>query len=108
MNLRQPSTGEPIGELDVLGIYYTLRAQVWVVLACVGTGLLLGAAYLWWAPKIFEGEAVIQVDQGERKVVKIDEIDSENLESVEALKTLEQNLSNWTLLERVARNPKLG
>jgi capsular exopolysaccharide synthesis family protein len=41
-------------------------------------------------------------------VVKIDEIDTENLESVEALKTLEQNLSNWTLLARVVRNPKLG
>jgi len=72
--------------------------------ACLSLGLL----YLWWTPKIYEGQAVIQVGQSERRVVKIDGIDSENLESVEALKTLEQNLSNWTLLARVVRNPKLG
>lgn len=90
-----------------MGIYYTLRGQTWVLAGCVALSLFMACAYLWWTPKVYEGQAVIQVGQGERKVVKIDGIDSENLESVEALKTLEQNLSNWSLLERVVRNAKL-
>jgi succinoglycan biosynthesis transport protein ExoP len=108
MNPRQQPSGEALGEIDVIGIYYALRGQVWVILVCAAVSLSVGALYLWWTPNVYEGQAVIQVDQSERKVVKIEEIDSENLESVEALKTLEESLSNWTLLERVVRNPKLG
>jgi succinoglycan biosynthesis transport protein ExoP len=108
MKPRLQPLGESIGEIDLIRIYYTLRSQVWIVLTCVGVGLLLGAAYLWHTPKIYEGQAVIQVGRAERKVVNIDGVDTDNLESVEALRTLEQNLSNWTLLERVVRNPKLG
>ncbi len=108
MNLQPPPTGEPSREIDLIGIFYTLRSQAWIVAACVATALVFGGVYLWWAPKVYEGQAVIQVDQAGRKVVKIDGIDSENFESIESLKTLEQNLSNWTLLQRVVHNPKLG
>ena len=108
MTPRKQPAGEALGEIDLLGLYYSLRNQVWLVLAFIAVGVSIGAAYLWWVPKIYEGQAIIQVDQSERKVVKIEEIDSENLESVEALRTLEQSLSNWTLLERVIRNPKLA
>jgi succinoglycan biosynthesis transport protein ExoP len=104
---KQPMEGA-IGEIDLIGIYYAVRGQAWLILVCVAISLLAGAAYLHWAPKVYEGQAVLQVEQSERKVVKIDDIDAESLESLEALKTLEQNLSNWTLLERVARNSKLG
>jgi len=104
---RQPAS-EALGEIDVLGIYYAIRGQAWVIAACAGISLLAAVVYLRFAQKIYGGEAVIQVDQAERKVVKIDEIGAESLESGEALKTLEQNLCNWTLLERVVRNPKLG
>jgi polysaccharide biosynthesis transport protein len=108
MNPGKQPAGEGVGEIDVLGLYYAFRGQLWVIIVCAVVSLLGGALYLWWTPKVYEGQAVIQVDQSERRVVKIEEIDNENLESVEALKTLEQSLSNWTLLERVVRNPKLG
>ena len=105
----QPNPGSNgLGEIDFVGIYYTLRSQIWTIVACVAISLASAFAYLWWTPKVYEGQAVIQVDQAARKVVKIDGIDSENLESVESLKTLEQNLSSWTLIERVVRNPKLA
>jgi len=108
MNSQPPSAGESSREIDLIGIYYTLRGQAWIVLACAAGALLIAGIYLWWTPKVYEGQAVIQVDQSERKVVKIDDINSENFESIESLKTLEQNLSNWTLLERVVHNPKLN
>jgi uncharacterized protein involved in exopolysaccharide biosynthesis len=105
MNPRTPRSGESPVEIDLIGIYYTIRRQAWILLSCMGLSLFLGVVYLWWTPKIYEGQAMIQVGQAERKVVKIDGIDSENLESAESLKTLEQNLSNWPLLEQVVRNP---
>src|SRR5947209_813438 len=107
MNSQPTSTGESSREIDLIGIYYTLRSQAWIVAAAAAAALLIAGVYLWWTPKVYEGQAVIQVDQSERKVVKIDDINSENFESIESLKTLEQNLSNWTLLERVVHNPKL-
>jgi len=103
MNSQPPSTGESSREIDLIGIYYTLRGQAWIVLACAAAALLIAGIYLWWTPKVYEGQAVIQVDQSERKVVKIDDINNENFESIESLKTLEQNLSNWTLLQRVVQ-----
>ena len=104
---KQLARGAP-GEIDLLGIYYAFRGQAWLIAICALLGLLAGALYVWRAPVVYEGQAVIQVDQTERRVVKIDGIGTDNFESTEALKTLEQNLSNWKLLERVARNPKLG
>src|ERR1700744_1607244 len=44
----------------------------------------------------------------ERKVLQIEDIDRESMESLEALKTLELNLSSRPLLERVVRNPTLN
>ncbi len=102
-----PGSNGP-GEIDFVGIYYTLRSQVWTIAACVLLSLVCAVVYLWWTPKVYEGQAVIQVDQAARKVVMIDGVDGESLESVESLKTLEQNLSSWTLIERVVRNPKLA
>jgi len=34
MNSQPPSTGESSREIDLIGIYYTLRWQAWIVLAC--------------------------------------------------------------------------
>src|SRR5688500_2248067 len=107
MKPSSPSSGGHTPEIDLVGLYYTLRSQVWIVIGCVVAGFLLGALYLWWAPEIYQGKAIIQVGQSERKVVKIDNVDTENLDSIESMKTMEQNLSNWTLLQRVVRNPKL-
>jgi capsular exopolysaccharide synthesis family protein len=108
MSKRNDPVSSALAEIDFVGLFYMLRSQAWVILACLGGALLLSGVYLWWAPKTYEGQAVIQVDQGERKVVQIEDIDRENLESLEALKTLELNLSSWPLLQRVLHNPELA
>jgi len=74
MNSQPTSTGESSREIDLIGIYYTLRRP-----GLDRPGLCRGRladrrVYLWWTPKVYEGQAVIQVDQSERKVVKIDDI----------------------------------
>lgn len=107
MNKRAPSS-QRAAEIDFAGLFYRLRDQIWLVFACMGIALLAAAAYLVWTPRLYQGEAVVQVDQTERKVLQIDDIDRESMESLEALKTLELNLSSRPLLERVVRNPALN
>ena len=100
--------GSAIAEIDFVGIFYIAQPGVDHSRRFLGAALLLRAIYLWWTPKVYEGQGVIQVDQAERKVLQIDDIDRENMESLEALKTLELNLSSRPLLERVVRNPQLA
>lgn len=97
-----------IVELDFIGLFHQLRRQVVLVLACLAASFSVAVIYLFWTPKIYEGQAVIQVDSSGPKVLQIEDINRENLESLEALKTLELNLSSRPLLERVVRNPELA
>jgi capsular exopolysaccharide synthesis family protein len=107
MNNRPASAAEGLPEIDLLGLYYTLRRQAWIIGGCIGAALVLCLLYLWWAPRVFVGESIVQVEQTDRSVVKITGDERENLQSAEFLKTLEQNLSSWPVLERVVRSPKL-
>jgi succinoglycan biosynthesis transport protein ExoP len=107
MNNRPASAAEGLPELDLLGLYYTLRRQVWTIGGCVGAALIACLVYLWWAPRVFVGESIVQVEQSDRSVMKITGDERENLQSADFLKTLEQNLSSWPVLERVVRSPKL-
>lgn len=107
MNNRPAPAVEGLPEIDLLGLYYTLRRQIWIIGGCLGAALVVCFIYLWWAPKVFVGESIIQVEQSDRSVMKLTGDDRENLQSAEFLKTLEQNLSSWPVLERVVRSPKL-
>src|SRR4051812_23460574 len=107
MNNRPSSRIDAFPEINLVSLYYTLRRQLWLIAVCAVVALLGGFIYLSVAPRVYLGQAVIQVPQSERRVVKIEDLEPENPQSIEFLKTLEQNLSNWTVLERVVRNPDL-
>src|SRR5678815_5379100 len=108
--MAKQSTRTPPGivELDILGLFHQLRRQALLVSICLAASFFTAVVYLFWTPKIYEGQAVIQVDSSGPKVVQIEDINRENLESLEAMKTLELNLSSRPLLERVVRNPDLA
>ena len=95
---------EPI---DFRAIYYTLREKAWVLAACAGLGALVGTIYILATPKIYEAETIVQVEQAPRRVVNIQDVNSEDLGSDELLKTIEQNLSSPVLLSRVIHACKL-
>src|SRR4051812_50116674 len=107
MNHRPRTPADRLPEIDFIGIYYSLRARWRVMAICLGAALVGGVLFVLFAPRIYTGEAVVQVEQSERKVVKIDSLSADDMQSMEYLKTLEQNLSGWTVLERVVRDPKL-
>jgi capsular exopolysaccharide synthesis family protein len=104
---RRERSEEPSIEIDIPGLYYALREQIVLIVICVVLALIGAIAYLLWAPKMYRSQAIVQIEQAERKVVKIEDLDAQNLQSIETLKTLEMNLSNWVLIARVAKDPRL-
>src|SRR5947208_12591473 len=100
--------------LDFRAIYHVLREKSWVILLCVLTVGCVSAAYLYRAPKIYAAKVVLQVEQEEQKVINIQTVQKEDLQSVEFLKTVEQTLQSRALLGRVvetnnlAKNPRFA
>lgn len=93
------------GDLQyILGV---VRARWLLIGLCVGVAAALGFCYARTSPKIYEAKTVIQVDQEEQRVVKIEGVQGEDLKSPEVLKTYEQNLLNTEVLLRVIQNHDL-
>src|SRR6266436_6161762 len=94
--------------LDFRAIYHILREKSWVILLSVLTIGCVTAAYLYRAPKIYAAKVVLQVEQEEQKVINIQTVQKEDLQSVEFLKTVEQTLQSRALFARVIETNKLA
>jgi capsular exopolysaccharide synthesis family protein len=79
-----------------------------VIVGCVAAGLGLGLLYLHFTPRSYAAKTVIQVEQEDQKVVKIDDFRSEDRKSVEVLKTYEQNILSSEVLLRVIHHPSVA
>ncbi|MDQ6655276.1 MAG: polysaccharide biosynthesis tyrosine autokinase [Verrucomicrobiota bacterium] len=108
-----PTTGafiDSVGEsrgFDLLQFWHALLAKSWVVVACVVAGLLLAIGYLAKTPKLYQGRVVLEVDVQDPTPIRSDDSSSRMrtmfLASQEAMRTIEQNLLNRSLLARVVR-----
>lgn len=82
-----------------------------MVALCALLAMLATGIYLWRTPKIFAARVVVRVEQEPRKVITFEDVNQDDLKPAEALKTLEQVLTNRALLGRVveanglAKNP---
>lgn len=88
-------------------IYYVFREKAWLILTSILVAGLIGGAYLMNAKKLYAARIVIQIEQTERKVVNIEQIDRQDLTDRDALKTLETALASRTLSWRVIETLKL-
>ena len=97
---------EPKG-FDFRHFWHSILERVWIVVFCVLAGLLLALGYLARTPKLYQGHIVLEVEVQEPTMVNDPEISSRIrsafLASQEAMRTIEQNLTNRTLLARVIR-----
>ena len=112
---RFPSTGQVGLDADALGtrgidfrrIFHTLLEKIWVLVACVLAGLILAVGYIARTPKLYQGHVVLEVDVAEPAMMASDDmpnrIRSAFLASQDAMRTIEQNLINRSLLARVIR-----
>ncbi len=108
MAIQQKSRAEAPASIDLRALYYAFRERL-VSIAFFAALAVAGAfVYLQYAPKIYHSQAIVQIEQSERKVVKFNDADPQDLQNAETLKTIEANLTNWGLLGRVAKLPELG
>src|SRR5260221_3374619 len=94
-------------EIDFQEIYHLLREKAWIIFTSILVAGLIGGAYLMKATKLYSARTVIQVEQSERKVVNIEQVNREDLTDHDALKTLEAALASRTLSWRVVDALKL-
>ena len=93
--------------IDVRHLWHTVLERIWIVVLCVIAGLFLALGHLARTPKLYQGHTVLEVQFQEPTLVSAEEpasrMRSMFLASQEALRTIEQNLVNRTLLARVVR-----
>ena len=92
---------------DFRHFWHSILERLWIVVFCVLAGLLLALGYLARTPKLYQGHTVLEVEVQEPTMVNDPEISSRIrsafLASQEAMRTIEQNLTNRSLLARVIR-----
>src|SRR6476620_10693829 len=97
---------------DFRHLWHTVLEKLWILILCTIAGLFLAFGYLARTPKLYQGHVVLEVDIQEPTVVRSDDMSSRMrsafLASQDALRTIEQNLTNRTLLARVIRSEGLA
>ncbi|MGE5208484.1 MAG: GumC family protein [Alphaproteobacteria bacterium] len=103
---------EGLHKFDFLRLWHSLVERIWIVAICVLAGLFLALGYLARTPKLYQGHTVLEVEFQEPTFLPTDDsttrMRSMFLASQEALRTIEQNLTNQTLLSRVVRSEGLA
>lgn len=96
---------------DFRRAWHTLLERMWIVIICTLAGLFLALGYLARTPKLYQAHTVLEVEFAEPTVLPEESagrIRSMFLASQEAMRTIEQNLTNRALLARVVRSEGLA
>jgi len=88
---------------DFAYLFHLLLRKAWVIILSVVVVLCAAIVYLLKAPRIYESQAVVEVEQETPRVINIQEINPEEFKEPEVLKTIEQALLSETLLLRVIK-----
>ena len=100
------------GGFDFRRFWHSFVERIWIVALCVLAGLFVALGYLARTPKLYQGHAVLEVEFQDPTLVTTENsaarMRSTFLASQEALRTIEQNLTNQTLLARVIRSEGLA
>src|SRR5215475_11146361 len=98
---------EGVQRFDLRRFWHSFLERIWIVAICVLAGFFLALGYLARTPKLYQGHTVLEVEFQEPTFLPTDDsstrMRSVFLASQEALRTIEQNLTNQTLLSRVVR-----
>ncbi len=99
-------------KFDFRRLWHSLVERIWIVAICMLAGFFLALGYLARTPKLYQGHIVLEVEFQEPSFLPTDDsttrMGSMFLASQEALRTIEQNLTNQTLLSRVVRSEGLA
>jgi polysaccharide biosynthesis transport protein len=102
MDLPPPQEPSVPGSIvDLHGFIRLLLDKGWLIVSCIVLAVIGAAWYVQRAPRIFEAVNTVQVEQEDRKVVKAEQVVSEDMRGLEILNTIAQKLCNTYLLEQV-------
>src|ERR1700751_2765456 len=97
---------------NLRAFWHSLVERLWIVVLCVLAGLFISLGYLARTPKTYQSHSVLEVDFQEPMVAATEDnpmrMRSMFLASQEALRTIEQNLTNRQMLARVIRSEGLA
>ncbi len=96
---QEPDTPGAISNLD--GLIRFLIDKGWLILTCLVLAVIAAAIYVQRATRIYEAVATVQVQQEAQKVVKVEQVRSEDLRALDMLNTIAQKLCSPALLEQV-------
>jgi uncharacterized protein involved in exopolysaccharide biosynthesis len=110
-----PLTAQYAGGLDMFDFrryWHSFLERIWIVAICVLAGLFLALGNLARTPKLYQAHTVLDVEFEEPSFVPTADYATRTrsvfLASGEALRTIEQHLTNPTLLARVVRSEGLA
>ena len=97
---------------DFRRYWHSFLERIWIVAICVLAGLFLALGNLARTPKLYQAHTVLDVELEEPSFIPTSDYATRTrsmfLASQEALRTIEQNLINPTLLARVVRSEGLA
>jgi succinoglycan biosynthesis transport protein ExoP len=103
---------EPQRGFNLRQFWHALLERIWIVALCVLAGLFIALGYLGRTPKMFQAHTVMEVEFSEPSFIPGEDTSmrmrSMFLASQEALRTIEQNLTNRAMLARVVRSEGLA
>jgi capsular exopolysaccharide synthesis family protein len=103
---------EGLQRFDLRRFWHSFLERIWIVAICMLAGFFLALGYLARTPKAYQGHTVLEVEFQEPNFAPTADsatrMRSVFLGSQEALRTIEQNLTNQTLLSRVVRSEGLA
>src|SRR5436309_8220379 len=98
---------EPQRGFNLRRFWHSFLERIWIVAVCVVVGFFIALGYLARTPKTYQAHAVLEVDFQQPSFVSGEDtpmrMRSLFLASQEALRTIEQNLTNREMLARVIR-----
>lgn len=103
---------EPQRGFSLRAFWHALLERIWIVALCLLAGLFIALGYLGKTPKKYQAHAVLEVDFQEPTFIAGEDMAARMrsmfLASQEALRTIEQNLTNRQMLSRVIRSEGLA
>ncbi len=103
----QQEPAQPGSSSDLHGLLRLVLEKAWLIISCLVVAVVAVAIYVQRAPRIYEATTTVQVEQEDAKVVKAEQVVSEDMRSLEILNTVAQKLCNSALVEKVLEENNL-
>ncbi len=104
-----PQVAPPVElpSLDFLGLSSVLARRKWLILGITILTTALAILYLRHSPRVYQSTGLLKVEAEDAKLGPFDPVKSEDLTSIDALKTVELSLTSTSLLDRMITNHQL-